>query len=171
MNKLITAGLAAGALSIISGTAGAVTATTTFTVSATVLKACTVAATNLAFPNYTPGGGAVVSTSAVSVKCTVGTPFTVALDKGSTTGSTIAQRAMGLTAAGAGALQYNLFTSNTYATILGDGTAGSTSPAGTGTGLATAVTTTVYGQLPDNATNQAVAPGAYTDTVTVTVTY
>ncbi len=171
MNKLIAAGLAAGAFSLISANVGAATATTTFTVSATVLKACTVAATNLTFPNYTPGGGAVVSTSAVAVKCTVGTPFTVALDKGSTTGSTIAQRAMGLTATGAGTLQYNLFTSNTYATILGDGTGGSTAPTGTGTGLANALTTTVYGQLPDNATNQAVTPGAYADTITVTVTY
>jgi spore coat protein U-like protein len=29
----------------------------------------------------------------------------------------------------------------------------------------------VFGKVPDNATNQVVVPGNYTDTITVTVTY
>jgi len=33
------------------------------------------------------------------------------------------------------------------------------------------VAVTVFGQLPDNATNQAAVPGSYSDTITVTVTY
>ncbi|MBS0399895.1 MAG: spore coat protein U domain-containing protein, partial [Proteobacteria bacterium] len=41
----------------------------------------------------------------------------------------------------------------------------------TGAGVATANAMTVYGQLPDSATNQAAVPGAYSDTITVTVTY
>jgi spore coat protein U-like protein len=37
--------------------------------------------------------------------------------------------------------------------------------------VATANTVTVFGQLPDNAANQAAVPGSYSDTITVTVTY
>lgn len=44
---------------------------------------------------------------------------------------------------------------------------------GTGRGLMTgaAVTQTVYGQVPDNSANVNLAPGLYTDIVTVTVSY
>jgi spore coat protein U-like protein len=42
---------------------------------------------------------------------------------------------------------------------------------GTGLGVATTNTVQVFGQVPDNAVNQAAVPGAYTDTITVTVTY
>ncbi len=168
--------LSAGALLASAGAAQAATATTTFQVSATVLKNCTVAATNLGFGNYTPGGGTLTSTSTVSVLCTNGTTFTVALNGGTTTGGTIAQRLMAETG-GAGTLQYNLYTTNTYATVWGDGTGSSKTQAGTGTGMAAAdaQVLTVYGQLPDNATNQAApvvgASTLYTDTITVTVTY
>ena len=71
---------------------------------------------------------------------------------------------------GTDTLQYNLYTTAAFATLFGDGTTGSTMP-GTGTGLATAVAVTVFGSLPDNATNQGVSTGAYTDTINVTVTY
>ena len=68
-------------------------------------------------------------------------------------------------------MQYNLYTTAALGTIFGDGTAGTSTVAGTGAGIATASNVIVYGQLPDNATNQASVPGAYTDTITVTVTY
>jgi spore coat protein U-like protein len=147
----------------------ATTITTNFQVSATLAAICTTSAAPLAFPAYTPGAGNQVSSSAVTVKCTKNTAYTVALNKGTTTGGTIAQRLMlnGTT----NTLQYNLYTSNTYTNVLGDGTGGSTLSAGTGAGLATANTLTVFGQLPDNATNQAAIPGNYTDTITVSVTY
>jgi spore coat protein U-like protein len=41
----------------------------------------------------------------------------------------------------------------------------------TGTGVGTANAVTVFGQLPDSATNQAAVAGSYTDTITVTITY
>jgi spore coat protein U-like protein len=72
---------------------------------------------------------------------------------------------------GANTLQYNLYTTAAFTTVFGDGSGASQTEAGTGAGVATAVSFTVFGQLPDNATNQAVVPGAYTDTITVTVTY
>ncbi len=160
---------AAGAALMAGGSALAANpATTTFQVTATVLKTCSVSATALAFGNYTPGTGLVNGSSTVNVLCTKTSPFTVALNAGTTAGGAVAQRLM---ANGANTLQYNLFTTNAYATVWGDGTGTSVTQAGNGLGLATAVAYTVYGQLPDNATNQAAVPGAYADTVTVSVSY
>jgi spore coat protein U-like protein len=166
MRNVLTATLAAAALAA-AGTASAAVATTTFGVSATVLKTCSVTAAALGFGNYTPGAGALAANSTVSVKCTKGTPFTVALNGGTTTGGTIAQRLM---TNGADTLQYNLYTTGAFATVFGDGTTGVTQ-AGTGTGLASTVALTVFGSLPDSAVNQAASTGAYADTINVTVTY
>jgi len=167
MRKILIA-TAVGAALVAGASADAATATTTFQVTATVLKTCSVSAATLAFGNYTPGAGNVAGTTTVNVNCTKTTPYTVALDKGTTTGGSLAQRLM---ANGTNTLQYNLYTTNTYATVWGDGTGSTATQAGVGAGLATANTLTVYGQLPDNATNQNAVPGAYADTITVTVTY
>jgi spore coat protein U-like protein len=162
--------ISAGVLLASAGAAQAANpATTTFGVSATVLKNCTVAATNVAFGNYTPTAGAVSANGTVSVSCTKSTTFTVSLNKGTTTGGAIAQRL--LSDGGGDTLQYNLYTTSGFATVWGDGTGSSVTQAGTGAGMASAVALTVYGNLPDNATNQAVPPNAYTDTITVSVAY
>lgn len=165
MRKFI--GAATAAAMMITGLAHAATTTTTFQVTATVLKTCSVTAGTLAFGSYTPGAGAVTNSSTVAVRCTNGTPYTIALNGGTTTGGTIAQRLM---ANGADTLQYNLFTTSGYATIWGDGTTGSTL-SGTGAGVATPNNHTVNGQLPDSAANQGAVTGSFSDTVTVTVTY
>src|SRR5450755_4356913 len=104
MRKILTATLAAAAVA--AGVAQAVTTTTTFAVTATVQSTCSATAATLAFPNYTPGGGAQIGNTSISVKCTKNTPFTVALNAGTTTGDAFAQRLMG---SGANTLQYNLF--------------------------------------------------------------
>ena len=166
MRKILTATMAAAAL-VAAGTASAAIVTTTFGVSATVLKTCSVAANPLGFGNYTPSTGALAANTTVNVKCTKTTPFTVTLNGGSTAGGAIAQRLM---TNGTDTLQYNLYTTAAFATLFGDGTTG-VGVAGVGTGLASAVAVTVYGSLPDNAANQAVSTGAYTDTINVTVTY
>jgi spore coat protein U-like protein len=166
MRKILTATMAATALAA-AGSASAATVTTTFGVTATVLKTCSVAANPLGFGNYTPGSGALSANTTVNVKCTKGTTFSVALNGGTTTGGTIGQRLM---SNGTDTLQYNLYTTAGFATVFGDGTTGATMP-GTGTGVATAVAMTVFGSLPDNATNQNVSTGAYSDTINVTVTY
>jgi spore coat protein U-like protein len=152
----------------LAASANAATTGTSFSVTETVLSTCSATATTLAFSPYTPGGGAVANNSTISVKCTKNTPFTVALNGGTTTGGTIAQR---LLAQGTNTLQYNLFTTAAFTQVFGDGTGTSKTVAGTGAGVATAATLTVFGQLPDNATNQAAVAGNYTDTITVTVTY
>jgi spore coat protein U-like protein len=166
MRKILTATLAAAALA--AGGAQAATTTTTFAVTATVQSTCSATAAALAFPNYTPGGGAQIGNTTISVKCTKNTPFTVLLNVGSTTGDAFAQRVMG---SGANTLQYNLFTAASLLTIFGDGTGGTQTVAGTGLGVATANSVQVFGQVPDSATNQAAVAGNYSDTITVTVSY
>src|SRR6202789_508342 len=151
-----------------AGAAGSATTPTTFAVTETVQATCSATATTLAFSAYTPGAGAKANNSSISVKCTKNTPYTIALNGGSTAGGTVAQRLMGL---GANTLQYNLFTTAAFSQIFGDGSGTSKTIAGTGVGVATANAVTVFGQLPDSVANQAAAPGSYTDTITVTVTY
>ena len=75
----------------ISGT-GITTVTAQFSVTATIVKDCTVSATNLAFGNYT--GAVNNSTSTVSVNCTSGTAYTVGLSAGLATGATVTTRKM-----------------------------------------------------------------------------
>ncbi len=64
-------------------------------------------------------------------------------------------------------LQYNLYTTASSAgPIWGDGTNSTATRTGTGAGMASgsAQPFTVYGELPDNAFNQAAPAGSYTDT-------
>ena len=58
----------------------------------------------------------------MSVRCTNGTAFTVALDAGTTSGGTLAQRLM---SNGSGSkVQYNLYTDSADTHIWGDGNGG-----------------------------------------------
>ena len=163
--------LAAAATTLVAvGAAQAATRTTTFNVTANVLANCSVSANALNFGDYTPATGALTGSSAISVRCTKNTGYSVALTAGTTSGGSIGQRLMKHTSA-ADTLQYNLYTTPAHTTVFGDGTSGSATNSGTGAGMGTASTITVYGQLPDSAANQDAAPGAYSDTITVTVTY
>lgn len=135
-------------------------ATTTFTVSATVLKDCTVGATALSFGNYT--GALNSATSTVTVTCTNSTAYTVGLGPGLATGATVTTRQM---QNGSNLLNYGLFSNGTWTTNWGN-TSATNWVTGTGTGAAQALT--VYGQIP---ASQYVVPGAYADTIAVSVAY
>jgi len=135
-------------------------ATTTFGVSATVLKDCTVSATPLAFGNYT---GAVNSAqSAVTVTCTNSTTYSVGLGTGLATGATVTTRQM---QNGSALLSYGLFSNATWTTNWGN-TLATNWVTGTGNGAGQSLN--VYGQIP---AGQYVTPGSYNDTISVTVTY
>jgi spore coat protein U-like protein len=165
--------LSASALLALAGTALAAPpnpATTNIGVSATVTKNCTVGATAVAFGAYYPTAGALVANSTVSVNCTKTTPFQVSLNKGTTAGGSLAQRL--LTDGAGNTLQYNLYKDAALSIVWGDNTGGTQWNTGVGAGMATAVTFTAYGSLPDIAFNQgAQPPGLYTDVVTVSVAY
>jgi spore coat protein U-like protein len=145
-----------------SCSADAATSSASISVSATVLAYCAVTASPLAFGNYSPSVQSTASTSVVVI-CTTGTPYNVGLDAGVGSGASVTTREM--TGTGATTLGYSLYTTSGYGTVWGN-TVGSNTVLGAGTGVAQ--TLTVYGRIP---VGENVAPGAYTDTVTVTLTY
>jgi spore coat protein U-like protein len=144
-----------------SANAQANPATTTFGVSATVLKDCIVSATSMAFNNYT--GAVNSSTSTVTVTCTNTTTYTVGLSAGLASGATVSTRQM---QNGAALLNYGLFTNATWTTYWGNSSTAPTWVSGTGNGSAQVLT--VYGQI---AAGQYPTPGSYSDTITATVSY
>ncbi|QFZ83597.1 spore coat protein [Variovorax paradoxus] len=157
--------LPVGALLTLAPSALAVTTTTTFQVTATVLKAClmTTPAT-LAFGSYDPSAASLNGTTSLNVTCTFGTPYSIGLSAG---GGTVANRLMtsGSSAAGNNTLGYGLFKDSGHLTNWDD------SIAGTGyTGSGLPQTQTIYGQIPTG--QYAAAPATdYTDTITVSLTY
>jgi spore coat protein U-like protein len=135
---------------------------------------CSVAASGVAFGIYTALSATPLdSTGTVTVTCTLlsggatNVNLTASLSAGSSGNFTT--RTM---LAGTSKLNYNLYWSNAYQQVWGDGTGGSYY------GVATVPLTpanptqqtsgTMYGQI---AAGQDVAPGAYLDTIVVTVTY
>jgi spore coat protein U-like protein len=146
-----------------ASSANAATATTTFTVSTTVLATCTVSAGNLTFANYS--GAQVDNSSTVTVTCTNTTPYNVGLNAGTATSATVTTRKM-TSASKSATLAYSLYSDSTRTTNWGN-TVGSDTVTGTGNGSGQGLT--VYGRIPAGSYP---APATdYTDTITATVTY
>jgi len=167
--RAIIASLGAALLLAAADDSPGATVSTTMMVSVAVASTCTVSANPLSFGTYLPGQGTMSASATLAVLCTKGAPFSVALNAG-TGGGTVAQRVMTM---GANTLAYNLYTTAAHTTVWGDGTRSSATVSGIGRGLANAaaITQTVYGQVPDSPANVNLAPGLYTDIVTVTVSY
>jgi spore coat protein U-like protein len=161
MRKMTGLGILAG-LALAGGSASATTTTNTFGVTLLITANCVINST----ATLDLGSSGVINTNhdanaPLHIQCTNTTPYTIGLDKGTTTGATIAQR---LLANGGATVNYNLFQSAAYATVWSDTGGGLVSSTGTGADQ----TFTIYGRVPAQNTP---APGTYTDTVTVTVTY
>jgi spore coat protein U-like protein len=135
----------------------------------TGLNPILVTATTVAFGLYSPSAAVgTTSNGTVTVACTVilGATlpsFTVALSAG--TNGQFAPRQLNF---GSARLNYNLYTSASYATVWGDG-GGLTATQSYASSQALASTAfTAYGVIPPS---QFVAAGLYSDEITVTVTY
>jgi spore coat protein U-like protein len=139
------------------------TATTTLGVSLTINAGCTVSSTPIAFPAQGVISAAVSQTGSLVVTCTNTSPYNVGLDQGAGASATVANRLM--TGPGAATVAYGLYQDAGHATNWGK-TIGTDTKAGTGNG--TTQTLTVYGNILPQTTP---APGAYADTVNVTVTF
>ncbi|WP_200845213.1 spore coat U domain-containing protein [Roseomonas sp. 18066] len=132
--------------------------------------ACTLAATPLAFGNYSPRAAATTtSVGTISLTCValIGLNLSYSIRLSAGGGGSYAARRM---ASGASHLAYQLFRDSAGASIWGDGTGGTAVVSGTETLflLGSGRSFSVYGRIP---AGQNVAPGSYTDTVQVTVTY
>lgn len=150
----------AGALALASQPAGAATSTATMSVTATVQATCTIAASTLAFGTYT--GVQLDGSSTLTVNCTNTTPYTVSLNAGTGSGATVATRKM---TASTTTLNYSLYQDSGRSSVWGQ-TIGTDTAAGTGNGSAQSLT--VYGRIPGS---QLPTPGAYSDSITATITY
>ncbi|MFZ6849198.1 Csu type fimbrial protein [Undibacterium sp. RuRC25W] len=142
------------------------TASGPMSVSATVSSSCVVGTSTLAFGSATSAAitaGNVDATGTVTVNCTSGSTYSVALDAGAGTGATIAIRKM---SAGAQSLSYTIYSDTGRTTIWGNGTLASVPVAGTGTGTVQSIS--AYGRI---FAGQNVTAVAYADTINVTITY
>jgi spore coat protein U-like protein len=163
--RLVLALSSAAALGLTSAGADAATVTSNFTVQVTIAASCTIVST--ATLNF--GGSVGVLTANVDVsttlqvQCTNTTPYNVGLDKGAN-GTSVTTRLMKGGPSNE-TIGYSLYRDSAR-TLNWGVTIGTDTQAGTGTGAAQ--TYTVYGRI---GVQNTPTPGAYTDTITVTVTY
>jgi spore coat protein U-like protein len=157
--------LAAATLAFLAAAAPAAaqSATATFQVSASVAKNCTIAATPVAFGAYDPVAANdtadATATGTVTVRCTRGTAYSVALENGA---NFSAGRRMQLGATGQ-YLSYELYSDAARTAVWN----ASAPAAGTAPSRA-AIPLTVYGRVPGG---QDVPEGAYLDTVVATINF
>jgi spore coat protein U-like protein len=158
--------LGAAALAVVAAAApAAAQVTDTFQVTANVARNCTIVATDVAVGAYDPvvanDTAPATATGTVTVRCTRGTAYSVALDNG-------ANYSGGRRMAGpAGTfLTYELYRDSGYANVWGSGAGnevtGTQAPGRLPTDL------TVYARVPGG---QDVPEGAYADTVVATINF
>jgi len=122
---------------------------------------CTVSTSGLNFGNYDVFSALNDDiTATINVDCPSGTPYSIWLSSGS---GTFSSRTL---TSGGNILAYNLYLDPTRLTIWGDGSAGTGTFSGTGTG--SNVPTPVYGRI---SAGQNAWVGTYTDVVTITVNF
>ncbi|GAB7129739.1 spore coat U domain-containing protein [Silvimonas sp. JCM 19000] len=137
--------------------------TVPITISATVIADCSITTSNIAFGNQGLLNTALTANGAISVQCTNGSPYTIALDKGTTSGATLLDRQL---KSGSNVVHYQLYSDSARTTVWGDGTSGAPTLGKTGTGGIQSWP--VYARIPVQTTP---ATGTYTDTITATVSF
>jgi len=140
-----------------TGFAGTASVRPTFEVTASPAKGCTIAATALTFPTTGVLAQAVTAQSGLTLTCTSQTPYALRLDAGRNADASGDRRMRGPSGS---FITYGLFRDPAFSSSWDSGVQAS------GTGLAQALA--IHGRVPAQPTP---APGLYTDTVVVTVTY
>ena len=168
MNKLTTLAICIALPLTTAGYASlsrAANVTSNVLVTATVIESCGLAATPLAFGNYNSLAGATLDAAAMIIPvCSVGTNYSVALNAGLGNGASMVTRK--LTGPNGAVLDYGVYSDYARTTAWGDGSGGTTYNVSTGNGQPQSLS--IYGRIP---ASQAVQVGAYSDTITVTLTY
>ena len=126
---------------------------------ATVVKSCNVSASDLSFGAVGDLTAAVSGQSALSLQCTRGTGYTIALDGGLSGATNPTARKMSM---GSQSITYGLYQNSALSTPWG------TQSTFGGSGTASTQTIPVYGLVPIQATP---GVGTYSDTIVVSVTY
>ena len=147
----------------LANTSNATQVTSKFTVQLTVTSSCVInSASTLDFGSQGVLTANVDNTSTLAVQCTNTTPYNIGFDAGTGNGATVAVRKM---TSGPATVDYMLYSDAGRTSIWGN-TIGTNTVAGTGNGASQNYT--VYGRVPPQTTP---AAAAYSDTITVTVTY
>jgi spore coat protein U-like protein len=146
-------------------TAWASTRTTTFTVSLLLQNDCQIATSQLDFGTTGLIGTNLDQTSSLSITCSAGAPYNIALDAGSVPGSAVSNRLLGGIGLPTPTVGYQIYRDSARSLIWGE-TIGTDTFSGTGTGSAQALT--MYGRIMPQGTPIA---GAYSSVVTATVTF
>ncbi len=151
-----------------SSLATAASTTTNFNVTATVTANCLATSTNLNFGTYDPlSSSDTTGSSLITIKCSKGTPYTIALNAGTRTSATDTTRQMShATVLAATAMNYGLYSDSG---TLSNWVSSSSTVGGTGSGLNTGNDHTVYGKIPKNQYD--VYAGSYSDTIIATISY
>ncbi len=140
-------------------------ATIPFTVSANVINDCALTATSINFGAAGVLSTTLTATGTLTVACTNSDAYSIALSAGTGSGATVADRRM-TRGGGTDQVHYQLYQNASYSTAWGDGTAGTSVTAGTGTGSSQSLT--VYARVQPQTTPKA---GTYIDTIIATITY
>ena len=127
---------------------------------------CSISSPGLFFGAINPLSSAEVSSiGAINLNCTGGpVTYTIKLSQGN---GSMMQRVM---KSGTNNLKYNLYTSNSYSTVLGDGTVGSLAISGSSGTNTMAASYSVYGKISNIGLSSTVT-GAYKDNISVTIIY
>ena len=163
--------LGAAVLLLSASEVEAQTATSSFTVTATVSANCTISTVGITFGAYDPvvthATTPLDANGSVTVACTAGAGTTIGMDQGSnptaTSTAALPERQM---ADGPNALRYDLYQDSARTTVWGDV---GTPAVVTYNSVSFAPSTfTIYGQVP---AGQDLSVGTYSDTVTATVSF
>jgi spore coat protein U-like protein len=173
---------ALGAISLAASIAGTLTisaayaappnpATATLNVQANVVEICKVSVSaDVDFGDIDDPEANDDANGTVQWRCSPGTNGAVALDAGTneSTPNDVTTRRM--KDAGTNYISYQLYTTNTYGTVWGDGNNGSSTQAVAGSGISNVGDLTVYGRIPANAAADQPL-GTYTDQVQVSLSF
>jgi len=172
MNRKNVALLTAGIALALAGTAQAATKNTTFQVSATVVDNCIINANPLDFGTFDGATDIDDVETTITVRCSNGTDFSVALNAG-LTGTYTGRRMVNASSTTGFPLVYNLYTTDARNIVWGDDSGTTDVVGGIGAGMAAINTQTlrVYGLLLASANTDPIDVGTYTDTITATITY
>lgn len=141
---------------------GTRTASTSASVTASVVSRCNVSATNINFNTLGILASNIDALGTLSIQCNSTLPYTVSLDGGTSGAVDPTQRKMTF---GANNVQYGLYRDPARSLPWGS-SVGTNTASGTGTGGAQ--NQTVYGRIAPQTTPR---PGVYTDSIIVTVGY
>jgi len=154
----------AGAAACLAAAPAAAQTSAPFTVSLTITNECQInSAGNLVFGSNGVIDANIDASSTLTVQCTNSTPYNVQLNAGTGSGATVTVRRM--TGPASATVDYALYRETGLINIWGQ-TNGTNTVAGTGNGAAQPIS--VFGRVPPQNTP---AAGAYSDTVTATISF